>query len=223
MPKVLLVDDDIELSNILKDELVRAGWTVESAHNGSDGLQLLQNFEYDLIVLDWHMPDITGLEVLSQFRRGGGATPVIFLTGEHGIDNKELGLDGGADGYLTKPFDMREFMAHVRSVYRRPRDMRPDNLQMHGAELSAKKKALLWQGKEIKLSSTECSILEFMMRNPDQLFSSAQIFSRVWPADTDASEDTVRVHIYVLRRKLNLAGAPELITTVKGSGYIVKS
>lgn len=223
MPKLLLIDDDIELSNVLKDELVKALWAVELAHNGRDGLQLLQNFEYDLVVLDWQMPDLNGLEVLAQYRKGGGNTPVIFLTGEQSVESKEKGLDCGADDYLTKPFDVREFMARIRSLYRRPRELMQGSLNMHGAELSIKTKRLLWQDKEIKLSTTECSILEFLMRHPDHLFSGAELFKRVWPSDTDAREDTVRVHMHVLRRKLKLAGAPELVKTVKGSGYILKS
>lgn len=223
MAKVLLIDDDIELCELLKEELIAAKWAVETAYNGRDGLQLLENFAYDLIVLDWQMPDLNGIDVLSHYRKDGGNTPVIFLTGEQSIESKMRGLDTGADDYLTKPFDLREFMARVRSMYRRPRELLQGDLQMHGAELSVKTKRIIWKDKEIKLSTTECSILEFMMRHPDQIFSSADLFKRVWPSDTDAREDTVRVHMHVLRRKLNLAGAPELIETVKGSGYILKS
>lgn len=223
MAKVLLIDDDVELSKILADELTRANWTVETAHDGGDGLQLLSNFAYDLVVLDWNMPVMDGLQVLTRYRAQGGTTPVIFLTGEQTIENKEQGLDAGADDYLTKPFNLREFMARVRSLHRRPRDLVQETLQFHGCELDTRVRQLKFGGKEIKLSSTECAILEYMMRHPDNLVSGADLFKRVWPADSDAREDTVRVHMHVLRRKLNLAGAPELISTVKGSGYILKS
>jgi DNA-binding response OmpR family regulator len=222
LAKILLIDDDIGLSELLQSALEAESWIVECAYNGRDGLQLLESFPFDMVLLDWEMPDITGIEVLKRFRAAGGVTPVIFLTGKREIDDKENGLDAGADDYLTKPFDARELMARMRSVQRRAGQSFQQGLSAQGAELNLKLRTLRWQEQEVKLSATEASILEFFFRHPEQLFSSAEVFDRVWPSETEAKADTIRVHLHVLRRKLNLAGVPELIKTVKGSGYILE-
>jgi len=223
MAKVLLVDDDINLAELLKPALEAEGWTVELAFNGKDGLQLMQNFRYDLVLLDWQMPDMQGIEVLERYRADGGDMAVIFLTGRREIEHKESGLDTGADDYLTKPFDVRELMARMRSMQRRAGNTFQKSLQQNGVDLDNKTRVLRYQDKELKLSATEFAILEFFFRHPNQLFSSAEVFDRVWPSETEAKADTIRVHLHVLRRKLNLAGVPELVKTVKGSGYILET
>ncbi len=176
-----------------------------------------------MILLDWQMPDVNGIEVLKRYRATGGVAPVIFLTGKLEIDNKESGLDAGADDYLTKPFDVRELMARIRSVQRRAGAIFQQGLSANGAELNIKLRTVRWGETEVRLSATESSLLEFFFRHPNQIFSSAEVFDRVWPTETEAKADTVRVHLHVLRRKLTLAGVPELVKTVKGSGYILET
>jgi len=223
MAKVLLIDDDVNLAELLKPALESEGWTVELAFNGSDGLQLMQNFRYDIVLLDWQMPGMSGIEVLDRYRAEGGDMAVIFLTGRREIEHKESGLDSGADDYLTKPFDVRELLARMRSMQRRAGNTFQKGLQANGAELDMKIRVLRYEDKEIKLSATEFSIVEFFFRHPNQLFSSAEVFDRVWPSETEAKADTIRVHLHVLRRKLTHAGVPELVKTVKGSGYILET
>lgn len=222
MPKVLLVDDDLMLSKMLKQELEAQSWHVEHADNCGDGKQLLEQFKYDLILLDWSLPDGTGFDLCKHFRSLGGSTPVIFLTGKNDIDSKEAGLDIGADDYLTKPFDVRELMARVRSLQRRPSGFLQKGLTINGVELDTKSSQIVYGNHRIRLSQTELSILEFFFRNPNRLVSSVELFESVWPSDTDVREDTVRVHILILRRKLDLAGLKEMIKTVRGSGYILE-
>ena len=230
MAKLLLIDDDLTLLELLNGVLVGEGWVVETAYNGRDGLQLLENFSFDLVLLDWQLPDIEGLEVLSTYRSKGGTVPIIFLTGKKDVDDKESGLDAGADDYLTKPFDVRELLARMRSVQRRAVQNFQTNLSANGVELNMKLRTLRLQNgatgqpsDEVKLSTTEASILEFFFRHPDQLFSAAEVFDRVWPSETEAKADTLRVHLHVLRRKLSLANMPELVKTIKGSGYILET
>lgn len=230
MAKLLLVDDDLTLLELLNGVLAGEGWVVETAYNGRDGLQLMQNFSFDLVLLDWQLPDIDGLEVLSTYRSSGGTIPIIFLTGKTDVDDKESGLDAGADDYLTKPFDMRELLARIRSVQRRSAQDFKAHLSANGVELNMKLRTLQFLGtvsgkpnSDVKLSTTEASILEFFFRHPDQLFSAAEVFDRVWPSETEAKADTLRVHLHVLRRKLSLAGMPELVKTIKGSGYILET
>jgi Response regulators consisting of a CheY-like receiver domain and a winged-helix DNA-binding domain len=223
MPKVLLVDDDLVLSKMLKQELEAQSWHVEHADCCGDGKQLLEQFKYDLILLDWSLPDGTGFDLCKHFRSLGGTTPVIFLTGKNDIDSKEAGLDIGADDYLTKPFDVRELMARVRSLLRRPSGFLQKGLTINGVELDTKSSQIVYGNHRIRLSQTELAILEFFFRNPNRLVPSVELFEAVWPSDTDVREDTVRVHILILRRKLDLAGLKEMIKTVRGSGYILEA
>ncbi len=230
MAKLLLIDDDLTLLELLNGVLVGEGWVVETANNGRDGLQLMQNFSFYLVLLDWQLPDIDGLEVLSTYRSNGGTIPIIFLTGKKDVDDKESGLDAGADDYLTKPFDVRELLARMRSVQRRSLQNFQTNLSANGVELNLKLRTLHLKNDtesksngDVKLSTTEASILEFFFRHPDQLFSAAEVFDRVWPSETEAKADTLRVHLHVLRRKLSLAELPELVKTIKGSGYILET
>lgn len=230
MAKLLLIDDDPTLLELLNGVLAGEGWIVETASNGRDGLQLMQNFSFDLVLLDWQLPDINGLEILTTYRSSGGTIPIIFLTGKKDVDDKESGLDAGADDYLTKPFDVRELLARMRSVQRRSTQTFKANLSANGVELNMKLRTLQLtesisskSNNIVKLSTTEASILEFFFRHPNQLFSAAEVFDRVWPSETDAKADTLRVHLHVLRRKLSLAGLPELVKTIKGSGYILET
>ena len=120
MTKILLVDDDQNLVASLKDLLIAENYEIETAYLGKDGLQLLQNFAFDLVILDWGLPDLSGIDMLKEFRRSGGATPIIFLTGLSEITDKMEGLGSGADDYVTKPFHSRELVARVRAILRRP-------------------------------------------------------------------------------------------------------
>ncbi len=223
MSKLLLIEDDQPLANLLKSELESAGWQVETAHNFGDGWQLLNNFQFDMVLLDWDLPDGSGLKLCREHRAKGGTTPIIFLTGKTDVDSKESGLDTGADDYITKPFDVREILARIRSVQRRPRHFLQSDLNLNGAVLDLKLGTISHSDQTLRLSPTELSILEFFFRHPNQLFSGADLFARVWASDADVKEDTVRVHMHILRKKLAPLGLKELIKTVRASGYILEA
>lgn len=163
------------------------------------------------------------MKLCRDFRLDGGTTPIIFLTGKTDIDSKEIGLDTGADDYVTKPFDLREILARIRSVQRRPRHILHKDLEINGARLDIKVGTITHQNHTLRLSPTELTILEFFFRHPDEIFSGADLFARVWASDADAKEDTVRVHMHILRKKLAPLGLKELIKTVRASGYILET
>jgi DNA-binding response OmpR family regulator len=197
MPKLLLVEDDTDLSTHLCDLLESHGWQVEKADNGADGLMLLRNFKYDFALLDWNLPELSGIEICRKFRADGGDTPVIFLTSKGEIEDKECGLDAGGDDYLTKPFDVRELLARMRSVERRRKQVVPGKLEIRG--------------------------VTHLIQHAGSYFTSPQLFEALWPSDVDSSEETVRVHMKMLRGKLEKIGCTDLIKTVRGAGYIIES
>lgn len=223
MKKLLIVDDDPEFGQALKSALIQENVHVDLVHSGLDALQSLQHFQFDLILLDWNLPDITGLEVCKKYRANGGTTPIIFLTGRQGVEDKESGLDAGGDDYLTKPFDVRELQARMRSVERRVNRYDLTSHMVRGVSLDTKLHKACKDGQDVHLSISELDILAFLMKNPDTFFSAKQIFASVWPSDSEASEDVVRVHMNLLRRRLARIGADNLIETVRGAGYILRS
>lgn len=222
MEKLLIVEDDAGFSDQLSSALKSHGWTAEIALNGSDGLQLLHHFRFDFILLDWELPDISGLEICRTFRARGGNTPIIFLTGRREIEDKEAGFAAGGDDYLTKPFDVRELIARIGSIKRRPRMTARTPLVINNLALDPRLRVVRSHKGEVQLSFRESNILEFFLSNRNVFFSGAQIFEALWPTDTEASDQTVKVHMGLLRKKLAQLEADSLISTVKGAGYILR-
>ncbi len=222
MSKILLVEDDTEVAGWLEDWFKQENFVFEMTDNGEDALQLLEQFDFDVIILDWGLPDITGLEVCRRYRSKGGDAPVLFLTGKGEIEDKEQGLDSGADDYLTKPFDVRELAARVRSLLRRPKQMLPVELNVKGVSLDLKTRVIKVGSNNLRLMPKECALLEFLMRHTNTIYSSKALLDSVWRSDSDSSEDTVRTCMRTLRLKLQKLGRDDLIKTILGSGYIIE-
>jgi len=223
VPKMLIVDDELEYTSLLKSSLEPEGWLVELCWSGKDAQQLLKNFNYDFILLDWNLPDMTGPELCKKFRDCGGLTPIIFLTGRQAIEDIEHGLNSGGDDYLTKPFDVRELLARIRTVKRRPLQIDRTKLRLKQLEFDPQLRVVSRDGERVQLSPTESGLLETLCRKPSYFFSSSALFEAVWPSDTDSSDEIVRTHMKVLRRKLKLLTEDELIQTVRGSGYLIRA
>jgi DNA-binding response OmpR family regulator len=219
--KVLLVEDDRELIESLMSWLKLENHMVEIVETGEDALQLLENFKYDVIVLDWGLPKMTGVEVLRKYRAEGGLTPVIFLTGRGDLSSKEIGLDTGADDYLTKPFDMRELTARIRSLLRRPTGLLPNKITVGNLVLEPETRKVIFNNEPVRLTNKEYSVLEFLIYHPNQVFGARALMHAVWPSDSESSEDTVRACVKNLRRKIT-AGDECIIKTVLGAGYTVE-
>lgn len=223
MPKLLLADDDKELVSALTKFLNEKGYVVETAYCGQDAMQLLENFTFEVIILDWQLGDMSGVEICKRFRRQGGKTPVIMLTGRSEIENRVEGLNSGADDYLTKPFEVRELAARLGSLLRRPSLFMTSKLEAQGVTLEVETRIVSDGTQTVKLSPREAALLEFLLRHQNRDFSTAYIRNSVWPLDSEGSDDTVRTCMRTLRQKLAKIGKSDLITTNLQSGYSIQS
>jgi DNA-binding response OmpR family regulator len=219
MAKVLVVEDDRSLLVELKQWLEVENYVVETAWDGRKALELLKAYHYDLIVLDWDLPYVNGLELLRDLRQRRDTTPVLMLTGKVEIEEKESGLDFGADDYLTKPFQFRELSARLRSLLRRASGLSESVLKVGGIAMDCSAKRVVAGSQEIKLLPKEFALLEFLLRHPDQVFNAESLLSRVWSSDSEASINTVKTYVYMLRKKLAAVGFSEFIQTAHGFGY----
>jgi Response regulators consisting of a CheY-like receiver domain and a winged-helix DNA-binding domain len=223
MAKILIVEDDLAVCGVIESWLTFERHVVECAQTGEHALQLLAEFPYDAIILDWGLPDTSGIEVLREFRSKGGRTPVLLLTGKGSVREKEEGLDGGADDYLTKPFDVKELSARVRALLRRPSTYTTDVLTVGDLSLDQKTCEVTKGGEKLKLYPKDYALLEFFMRNPNVVFSSDALIDRVWKSDQGVASDTVRSTIKRLRKAIDTEGQPSPIENVHGVGYLFRA
>lgn len=221
MAKILIVEDESRLCEHICDCLEAEGYTVESALNGIDAESLLKLSTYDLVVLDWNLPGVTGVELCRRYRADGGMARILMLTGKSSIEDKASGLDSGADDYLTKPFDMREVSARVRALLRRPDEVKAEVLRCRGLELNRRSHQVMKNGAMIELFPKEFAMLEFFMCNQGETFSIEALQKRIWPSDSESSPETLRVHMARLRGKIETEGESALIRTVHRVGYIM--
>lgn len=219
MAKILLVDDDQEMIESLSHWLQTENHLVETCLTGETALEIIGYSAFDLIILDWTMPGISGLEVCKRYRAAGGETPILFLTGKADVEDKAFGLDSGADDYLTKPFDLREVSARVRALLRRFKSLEVGTLKFADLELDSKSRKVFRQEEEIKLPPREFALLEFLMRNKNEVFSSEQLAKQVWSSEAFATDQTVRTCVKRLRDYLNRDGQTAYIVNQHGHGY----
>ena len=221
--RILLVDDEVELTDPLSRVLTREGYTVDVAYDGAQGSQLAAQGGYDLLILDWMLPQETGLEICQQLRRTGQTTPVLFLTAKDTVDDRVQGLDAGADDYLVKPFELRELLARVRALLRRSSAealaATTQRLQVADLELDCENQLAYRQGRMIELSEKECHLLEYFMRHAGQLLTHTQIHQHLWKDGEQPSSNVLAALIRLLRRKIEVTGETPLVHTVYGKGY----
>ena len=219
--KILLVDDETELSDPLSRILLQEGYEVDIADNGATGMELAWQNQYDLLILDWMLPYKSGLEICRELRSHSFTTPVLFLTAKDTVDDRVNGLDAGADDYLMKPFELRELLARVRALLRRSTQDAPnsDRLQVADLELDIDDRVAYRQGKAINLSEKEIELLTYFMQHPDRLLTHEEIYSYLWQADEQPSSNVLAALIRLLRRKIEVKGETQLIHTVYGKGY----
>lgn len=216
MAKLLLVEDEIDLAKQLEDWFKREQHTVDVVHSGQEALNHLKVSKYDLVILDWMLPQLSGLEVLQHLRSRNNRTPVIMLTAKDSEDDKEKGLDSGADDYVTKPFSLRELSARTRAALRRSSQAANTILSSGDIELDPVSRTVSKSSLELHLEPKEFNLLEFFMRHPKQVFSADALIDRVWPSDTLVSTDAIRTYIKILRKKLD---NERIIQNVRGVGY----
>lgn len=221
MAKVLIVEDDKQLSALIVDWLNGEKYATEAVYKGTDGLERLQFYKYDVVILDWELPGLSGVEVCRKFRDEGGTTPILMLTGKKEITEKAEGLDSGADDYLTKPFDVVELSARLRALLRRSGNVNKTVLTAGNLSLDPVSRKVTLNNQEVDLQPKEYSLLEFLLRHPNQPFNAEAIMDRVWTASSDAAPDTVRLHVMRLRNKIDEPGKESLIRTLHRVGYML--
>lgn len=216
-----MVEDDERLATRLKKGLEVKGFAVDHVTNGIKAVTRISLYrsEYDSIVLDLMLPGKDGFDVCTEIRALGVKTPVIILTAIHDVEDKVRALDAGADDYLVKPFSIEELCARIRALTRRPENSLPVVVKAGPIEMHASTKKVYCDGKEIELTLKEFSLLEYLMRHPNQVLNREQIMDHIWGFDFNSFSNVVDVHIKNLRRKLNYSKGRPLIETVWGFGY----
>ena len=226
MTRILVVEDDPSIRMGLEDTLTAKGYQVEVVGRGGDGAERAMSGRYDLVVLDVMLPDIDGFEVCRRIRQSRGSArrmPIIMLSARGAELDRVRGLELGADDYVTKPFSPRELVARVRTVVRRTRAPAGPRVLQHGAvRLDPGSRTLTVDGAVRHLTATEFNLLELLMRNPRQVLRRSLIYDRVWGYDFGPDSHALDVYVGYLRRKLESAGEPRLIHTVRGVGYALR-
>ncbi len=216
--RVLVAEDDDALRAVLERGLQRAGYVVDSVSNGSDALAYLRAYEYEVVVLDWRMPGMSGLEVLQSLRRSGLRVPVLMLTARDMPADRVLGLDEGADDYVVKPFDFPELLARLRALQRRPSEAHPPRLCVGDLVYEPATRVVRAGGAEISLTQIELGVLEVLLHRSPSVVTRRSIALHVWQDEADAvGSNTIDVHVARLRSKLS--GAKVRIQTHRGVGY----
>lgn len=225
MAKILIIEDDEVLNKLVGDWLLGAGYDVESAFDGTTGMDILRAGSFDIILLDWDLPEKSGLDILREFRSRGGKSRVIMLTAKNHLSDKELGLDLGADDYLTKPFALKELAARIRAILRRPADVINDVLVAGDIQIDLGKHRITKNGVDIHLQPRDFSLLEFLVRYPNQIFSADVLLARVWSSDSEASPDALRTSIKRIRKALDEQSNDEsksIIKNIPRVGYTLR-
>ncbi|MBX3029981.1 MAG: response regulator transcription factor [Chloroflexi bacterium] len=217
--RIVVVEDDERISAFVARGLGAQGHQVSVAMTGADGIVLASEPDVDLVILDLGLPDIDGVDVLSQLRRTRGVPPVLVLTARDAIADKVEVLDRGADDYLTKPFALDELLARVRVLARRSDQPTANRLERAGLVLDLGARRATRDGRVIDLSTREFALLAYLMRNPGQVLSRVQILAAVWEYDFDPLSNVVDVYVRYLRRKIDREDEESLIETVRGAGY----
>jgi DNA-binding response OmpR family regulator len=217
--RLLLIEDDRKAARLLAKGLHEEGWVVDVAATGEAGDELASVNDYDVIVLDWLLPDRDGIGVCRGLRARGFATPIVMLTARDAVDDRVIGLNSGADDYLTKPFAFAELLARIHAVLRRSALTRPVVLQAADLALDPVTHRVTRGGAPISLTPKEYAILEVLLRHAGRVVTRAQLAERVWEVEPDALTNLVDVHVSHLRRKIDHGHAPPLIHTVRSHGY----
>ena len=220
--KIFIIEDETSIIQLVQHNLEKDGFIVSSAINGNEGLKDVKKFEPNLLLLDWMLPDLSGIEICKSIRKDTSFKnlPVIMLTAKGQEEDKIKGLDSGADDYLTKPFSYNELLARIKAILRRsdPKTV-SDTLEIDDLRLDRLEKRVFRDSIEIQLGPTEFRLLEFFLTNPKRVFTRDQILENVWPNNINVETRTIDVHIRRLRKSININNNKELIRTVRSSGY----
>lgn len=219
--KLLIVEDEIGISNFLKQGLEEESYQVDVADNGKQGLDLAMTGYYDLILLDWMLPGLSGIEICHQFRKEFKETPIIFLTAKDTVDETIFGLQSGANDYIKKPFHFDELLERIK-VQLRPKSIENSILSIGNITLNTKAHKVLKGQEEILLTQKEFTLLEYLLNNKGFVCTRTSIIKNVWDIHFDYNTGVIDVYINALRKKLKLNAKEDFIQTVRGIGYIAE-
>jgi len=217
--KILLVEDDRIQREPLKAALTKSGHGVDAVEDGKTAQWLIQTRPYDLLILDWMLPHVSGIQLCQEYRQLGKSAPVLFLTAKDALHDKITGLDVGADDYLVKPINVMELLARVRALGRRSPLWQGDTLTLEDLELHLTTLTIQRQGQTIQLSGREFQLMEYFMRHPRQVLSRDQIEQALWEWDMEPESKAVAILVHRLRQRLQSVGAEDWLQTVYGMGY----
>ncbi len=221
--RLLVVEDETKVASFIKKGLEEEGYAVDLASDGEVGLEMALDGVHDLIILDMNLPMTDGLSVLQNLRQKKVATPVLLLTVRAAIEDKVLGLDSGADDYLTKPFAFEELVARVRALLRRRAEAEPSVLQIADLRLDPARRIVFRGDEKIDLTPKEFSLLDYFMRNPGRVLTRTMIAEHVWDYDFDTTTNVIDVYVNYLRKKIDAYREQKLIQTVRGVGYVLRA
>ena len=219
--RILIIEDDEAIVKLLRKALVYEGYQVDSAMDGETGLVLARDHHPDLVILDWMLPGLDGLEVCQRLRTGGGI-PILMVTAKDSLSDRIQGLDAGADDYVVKPFELDELLARVRALLRRTQPERTPTLTFADLTLDTSTRLAIRRGRTISLTAKQYDLLELFLRHPRQVLTREMIYDRVWGYDFGGESNVLDVYIRYLRQRLELAGEPRLLHTVRGVGYVLR-
>ncbi|MDD3521073.1 MAG: response regulator transcription factor [Actinomycetota bacterium] len=220
--RILLVEDEPSLLKIIETRLKEEGYSVDAAKDGRVAQGFIDVAEYDCIILDIMIPIIDGLTLLRRMRQNKIFTPVLFLTAKDSVDDRVIGLDTGADDYLTKPFSFDELLARIRALLRRNKESRDIILKIDDLRLNSLTREVTRGNKSIELTSKEYSLLEYFLKNKNRVLTKHQIAEHVWSFDFEYNSNIVEVYVRYLRRKIDDGFDNKLIHTIRGGGYLIK-
>lgn len=218
--RVLVVEDEVKMAAFIERGLKEEGYSVDVAHDGTQGWQYSHDHDYDIMILDWMLPGVNGLELCRKIRETGLQTPVIMLTAKDAVEDKIKGLDQGADDYLTKPFSFDELLARMRALLRRPKEIQDERvLESENLKMDLRTRKVFIGDKDIPFSQKEFSLLEYLLRRKGEVVTRAQIAEHVWDLHFDPMTNTIDVYINFLRKKIDEPNTESRIETIRGAGY----
>jgi len=223
--KILVVEDEEKLAEALSRGLEAHGYAVDTIGDGKKAQTriVMHRDDYDLVILDLMLPSMDGLEICKSIRDENIVIPVLILTARNETENKVNLLLSGADDYMVKPFSFAELLARVKALLRRPSELIPEILEVHGIEVNVVKRRVYRDEKEIPLTLKEFGLLEYFMRHPDQVVNREDLLAHLWDFNYASFSNVVDVHIKNLRRKLGDSGAPDALETIRGVGYRLRT
>jgi DNA-binding response OmpR family regulator len=220
--QILVIEDEIRLARFIELELTSEGYSITVAHNGMDGLALARESNPALLILDWMLPGLTGLELCRRLRATGNTTPIIFLTAKDAIGDRVAGLDAGANDYVVKPFSIEELLARVRAHLRHHQENNEDIAQFMDLTLNRRTREVSRGARNLDLTAKEFDLLEYLLSHPRQVLTREQILQRVWGYDFLGDTNIIEVYVRYLRTKLEGQGESRLIHTVRAVGYVLR-